>query len=79
MQHVKDVDVSTAVPGVNCNVSLFDLWPFRGALPEAGDGDPGGAGLVSGPAGDPADETLGQRDGIQQGEVIQLSCVHTDH
>uniref|UniRef100_A0A8C8WTG2 Phosphodiesterase 4D n=1 Tax=Panthera leo TaxID=9689 RepID=A0A8C8WTG2_PANLE len=32
----------------------------RGGLPETGQRDPGGAGLVSGPARDPADEALCQ-------------------
>lgn len=40
----------------------------RGCLSEAGDRDPGRAGLVLGPAGDPADQAFCQRDGLQQGE-----------
>lgn len=42
--------------------------PHRGCPPEALAGDSGGAGLVPGPAGDAADQALGQRDGFQQGK-----------
>lgn len=42
--------------------------PGRGCPAEALAGDAGGAGLVPGAAGDPADPALGQRDGLQQGE-----------
>lgn len=39
----------------------------RGCSAEAVAGDPGGAGLVPGAAGDAADAALGGRDGLQQG------------
>lgn len=42
---------------------------YRRALPEAGAGNTGGAGLVSGSAGNAADQALCQRDGIQQGKT----------
>lgn len=40
---------------------------YRRDLPTAGTGDPGGAGLVFGPAGDHPDTSFCQWDGLQQG------------
>lgn len=43
----------------------------RRVVPEAGCGDHGGAGLVSGSAGNHPDVPLRQRHGLQQGEKMQ--------
>lgn len=50
----------------------------RGHWAEAGSGDAGRAGLVSGSAGDTADAALSGGDGLQQGEegqIAQLACL----
>ena len=48
-------------------VSVCRLLVDRWGVPEAGHGDDGGVGLVSGPAGDHPDLPLCQRHGLQQG------------
>ncbi len=48
-------------------VSVCRLLVDRWGVPEAGHGDDGGVGLVSGPAGDHPDLSLCQRHGLQQG------------
>ena len=76
------VSVSLHYPAAACHplcvccsdgVSLLD----RRGLPEDGGGDDGGAGLVSGPAGDNPDVPLRQRHGLQQGtnpRIFLLLC-----
>lgn len=49
-------------------VSVCWLLVDRWGVPEAGHGDDGGVGLVSGPAGDNPDLPLCQRHGLQQGK-----------
>lgn len=43
-----------------CNQPSINKATITGGLPETGQRDPGGAGLVSGPARDPADQALRQ-------------------
>ena len=47
----------------------------RGDIPADGSGDSGGAGLVSGPAGDHSDPPLSQRDGLQQGAHLSTHTI----
>lgn len=56
-----------------CHQRLLVLC-FRRGLHEAGNGNPGGAGLVHGAAGDDTDSPLRLRHGVQQGELSTRSA-----
>uniref|UniRef100_A0A8D2IB50 Phosphodiesterase n=1 Tax=Urocitellus parryii TaxID=9999 RepID=A0A8D2IB50_UROPR len=63
--------VLASLKTVRSNVAALAQGQVHGAVKlwaEAGPGDPGGAGLVSGSARDAADSALGRGDGLQQGE-----------
>lgn len=74
---LRDYSTTThGVRGLRCGDGTSQAWLRvhvsigRWVLPEAGYGDHGGAGLVSGPVGDHPDVPVCQRHGFQQGRTI---------